>query len=145
MLISRGHLSLPGVEKSRKSDISKFIQEIIFRVTRFLKSKGYPFHYGDGTLFDHCCRLHNVIWLSSDKLSHVWVRLFLKKLKIDTTKDRTLADWTPVYHLTTITTKLMANVIYTLATYINSTIVIYEILRKNKKRTLHRNQFFTLL
>ena len=67
---------------------------------------------------------------ASDKLSHVWVRLFQKKLKIDTTKDRTLADWTPVYHLTTITTVLMANLIYS---YINSTIVIKEILRINKK------------
>ena len=44
-------------------------------------------------------------WVS-EKLSDVWVRLFLKMLKIVTAKDRTHTDRVPVYHLTTLQAEL---------------------------------------
>ena len=39
--------------------------------------------------------------LASEKLSHVWVRLFLGEIKIVTKKDRTYDDSKPVWHVTT--------------------------------------------
>ena len=74
---------------------------------------------------------------TSDKLSHVWVRLFLQKLMIIVWKDRTHADRLSVQQLTTkpnFLTTFMINFYY-----LNLTIVIWKILKSDKITTFHQN------
>ena len=47
--------------------------------------------------------------LASEKLSHVWVRLFFEKIKDFRRKDRTYSDSKPVKHLTTKPTVIICN------------------------------------
>ena len=79
------------------------------------------------TCFVGCITSFN--W-ASDKLSHIWVRLFLTKLKIVTKMDRTHAD------------KMQASDFY--ANYaFNKKFYFEKILKHEKITTFHQNQFLT--